>query len=204
MKVAPDVTDIPFSAIHELIKEYGSSDVVVTILEWDSRTGRMPGDEKLPGNEAELAIAAGKETDSSIVIQAGACSYSDVIKTTKETNVLEKNTFICSVAKGEQNSTLQTTFKESISGSASGGIPLAKLGITAALEYTVRPERVFNGPNEDSPYNSREFRVRLYADKGSYTATKTCVPPFQTIEYIIGNWTDPSCWISYSVDRLIE
>lgn len=204
VKVAPGVSDVPASFINDLKQEYGSADVVVTILEWGLRPGRILGDEKLMGDEAELAKAAGNEADSSIVIQSNTYSYYDVIKTTKETDVLEKSAFICSVAKGIQNATLVTTFKESISGSASGGIPIAMLGITATLEYTVCPERIFYGPDEDSPYNSREFRVMFYVDNGSYSATRTRATLPQAVDYFIGNWTDPSCWCSYSVDRLIE
>ena len=203
VKVAPGVSGVPPWAINDLKEEYGSADVLVTVLAWGGSPGGKPGDEAEP---AAGKKAAGEEAGSSIDSRFSASpeySYTDIVKTIKQANVPAKNAFICSAAKGEEY-ILPTTYKASISGSASGFFPISKLGITETLEYTAIQGSVYKGPEEGSQYNSREFRVKFYADEGAYSTTRTLIAPPWTTDYIIGNWTGPSCWYSYSVDRMVE
>lgn len=105
--------------------------------------------------------------------------------------------FVISVAKG-QTTTLSTEFSKTLTAGISG----SPYSITAELEasvtasYTVSHE--FSGPPESSTYNSREYRVRFYAQtynfsqdhymSGMYMGTRT------------GTVDKPTRWAAYSID----
>ncbi len=90
------------------------------------------------------------------------------LNTTQSSAVLRDKSII-SCAKGAQK-TLLVEFSETVSSevtlSSSFGadwLPIAtaqELGIANEVHVTVSTTFVFSGPPEDSPYNSREFRVQ--------------------------------------------
>lgn len=105
--------------------------------------------------------------------------------------------FVISVAKG-QTTTLATEFSQTLTAGISG----SPYSITAELEASVTASysvtHQFSGPPESSPYNSREYRVRFYAQtynysqdhymSGLYMGTKT------------GTVKKPTRWAAYSID----
>jgi len=105
--------------------------------------------------------------------------------------------FVISVAKG-QTTTLTSAFSQELTAGISGSY----YSVTAELKGSVKASysitHQFTGPPESSYYNSREYRVRFYAQtynfnqhhymSGMYIGTKT------------GTVKKPTRWASYSID----
>lgn len=130
--------------------------------------------------------------------------YSDVVKVTTASNVLAKDSFVTSVARG-QTQTLSNTWSGTLSCTISGKIDYASLGITGSLTKTYTKTDVFNGPPESSNYNCREFRVKFYQNQGTYTDKYHT--DFSGSVVVIpesGNWTEPSYYLAYSIDKNVN
>lgn len=105
--------------------------------------------------------------------------------------------FVISVAKG-QTTTLSTAFSQTLTAGISGSpySITAELKASVTASYTVTHQ--FSGPPESSQYNSREYRVRFYAQtynfsqdhymSGVYIGTRT------------GTVDKPTRWAAYSID----
>ena len=116
-------------------------------------------------------------------------------KKTTATNVLAKQEFIMSVAKG---ATKQLSNKVSVSLSAT---PVdmkgyLSLGGTIVKEYDTT--QTFEGPSENSPYNSRMYYVKFYEDRGTYYGRWATDMGAANTES--GTWTSPKYYVEYSVD----
>lgn len=129
----------------------------------------------------------------------------DLKKTVKQSNVVGKDSFVISVAKG-QTSTLSSTWSASLSASATGELNVAKLNLTAKVEKTYSSSYKFNGPPESSTYNSREYRVKFYQNKGTYTAVYSSGIPGSGGAWhpVSGNYTEPTKYAAYSIDKKIS
>ncbi len=131
--------------------------------------------------------------------------YFNIVKNVTKSDILVKDSFVTSVAKG-QSKTLSASWTESLSCSISGEISSTKLGISKSISKTYTKTDRFDGPPENSPYNSREFRVKFYQDKGTYTADwidGNCAT-FCTQGTESGSYTEPTYFYAYSVDRNIR
>ena len=105
--------------------------------------------------------------------------------------------FVISVARG-QTTTLSTEFSQTLTAGISGSpySITAELQASVTASYSVTLE--FSGPPESSRYNSREYRVRFYAQtynysqdhymSGMYMGTRT------------GTVDKPTRWAAYSID----
>lgn len=130
--------------------------------------------------------------------------YTDVLKTTTAYDVLAKDVFVTSVARG-QTQTLSYNWSETLSCSISGNIDYISLGITGSITKSYSKTDVFAGPPEDSGYNSREYRVKFFEDRGTYTANlHTDFPGWVIVIPESGNWAAPSRYLAYSINRVVE
>ena len=73
------------------------------------------------------------------------------------------------VARG-QTQTLSSSWSSTLSCEISGDISSASLGITKSITKSYSKSDTFSGPPENSYYNCREFRVKFYENRGTYTA----------------------------------
>lgn len=109
-----------------------------------------------------------------------------------------QNYFLISVAKG-QTTTLEENYSKTLGTEIIGSYYslTGELNARVTASYTTTYE--FKGPPESSYYNSREYRVRFYAQtynftqhhymSGMYIGTKT------------GTIKKPTRWLSYSIDH---
>lgn len=122
-------------------------------------------------------------------------------KTITASNYIDKDVFVVSVAKG---ATISLTEKWSASLAAEATHSDAKEGLklngTITKEYS--KTQTFSGPPESSQYNSREFRVRFYADKGTYEGYyETDMGRGPSVS---GSFKNPLRYAEYTIDRLIQ
>lgn len=133
--------------------------------------------------------------------------FSDLKTTTTQTDVALNNYFVISVAKGA-TTTLSAEWKKTVKSSVSinsnaQGIPAplaGKLEVSAEVTARYTVTRKFQGPPEESPYNSRQYRVRFYGDKGTWTGiAESQVNPANRPK-VSGTWTKPTRYAEYSID----
>ena len=105
--------------------------------------------------------------------------------------------FVISVAKG-QTTTLTTKFEKTLTAGVSG----SPYSITPELQASVRAEysvtHQFAGPPENSAYNSREYRVRFYAQTYNYTQDHYMSGMYMGTR--TGTVDKPTRWAAYSID----
>lgn len=105
--------------------------------------------------------------------------------------------FVISVAKG-QTTTLSKEFSQTLTAAVSGSpySITAELQASVTASYSVTHE--FSGPPESSRYNSREYRVRFYAQTYNYSQDH-----YMSGMYIgtrTGTVDKPTRWAAYSID----
>lgn len=128
-------------------------------------------------------------------------------KTVTNRKAVGKEEFKFSVAKGE-SVTLTQEFSGALTGSYSGSPykgSLLGVGITVTGKFTVGT--TYSGPAESSPYNSRQFWLRFYEERGNYTQYKdyynAADSKFLYTTSTSGTYKKPTTWVSYSVDSKI-
>lgn len=128
-------------------------------------------------------------------------------KSVTQSDVLVKDEFKFSVAKGEEV-TLSQTYTGSLKGSISGS-PYDKgtigADITITAQYTKGTK--YSGPSESSSYNTREFRMKFYEERGTWKQIKEAISTI-TLKVIAtetktGSYNKPTRYLSYSVDKRI-
>lgn len=125
-------------------------------------------------------------------------------------DALAKDEFKFSVAKGE-TVTLSTKYTGSLTGSFSGTVyNAADLGVNFTISCTYEKGTQYSGPSEDSIYNSREFRMKFYHNAGSYTQSRLATtyyymnPMSSETQTVTGTFTEPTKYLSYSIDKKIS
>lgn len=124
--------------------------------------------------------------------------------------------FVTSVAKGEEY-ILEKEWSVSVSGSYEGSVfDEDKLGINAGVDIKYMQKKSFSGPDEGSIYNSREYRVKVIGEYGTYEQTAdiysyesslpiTLLFPFyEYTESRTGTYLVPKRYFSYSIDHKIN
>lgn len=118
-------------------------------------------------------------------------------KKTTQYDALAKDSFVISVARGATK-TLSKTWTGSLSPSCSYKNAEASLSLNATITRTYSKSETFNGPSEDSSYNSREFRVKFYEDRGTFKGEY--VSDVGDSQPKSGTWKSPTKFLEYSVD----
>ena len=121
-------------------------------------------------------------------------------KTTTSANYIDKDVFVISVAKGSQKS-LTETWKQSLAAEVTHSDANLGLGLNSTITKEYSKTEVFSGPPENSVYNSREFRIRFYADKGTYTGYYETDMGRGT--NVSGTFKNPLRYAEYIIDRNI-
>lgn len=188
--IEPGASNIPDYVIEDIINSNPDAKAI-TIHEWV--------------DNSKQAQTLGSSENSSITPNIRIpMAHKLLSKTTTARNYVAKDDLVISVAKGE-TVYLKKEWTSTVNASVTGGGTISLLGLNASItaKYSVGHE--FKGPPESSPYNSRDFKIKIYADKGTYTAYRYPVgldqEPYR--EYYSGNWVNPTSWSSYSVDRRI-
>lgn len=171
--IGPEAKDVPQEVIDDLVAENGE-DSVITIWKYEEATP-----EPMPR----------------------ATMFFLESKTVTESKALEGDYFIISVAKGSKK-TLSKKFSKTLSASCSESVAKASLSLGSSItaEYSTTYE--FSGPPENSTSNSREFRVKFYEDRGTFTG----ILDFELMhsERVSGTWTSPHSYTEYSIDKKVS
>lgn len=138
-------------------------------------------------------------------------SYSNVVVTKTTSDAVLGDYFIISVARGAEK-TLSSTWTRTISSSlqvatsSTDDFPVPStntLGISASITSSYTTTLLFHGPEESSPYNSRQYRVKFYGDKGTWSATAIWDFNIMRRSQLTGTWIKPTYYAEYSIDQLI-
>ena len=149
-------------------------------------------------------IGQSDEPHDFIAQPASVNYYTDVSKTTITYDEVAKDVFVTSVACG-QTQTLTREWSETLSCNISGNIDYVSLGVKGSITKSYTTTDVFDGPPENSGYNSREYRVKFFQDKGTYTANlHTDFPGWVIVIPESGNWTAPSRYLAYSINWVVD
>ena len=79
---------------------------------------------------------------------------------------------------------------------APDSMPYLSLNQTLTREFST--SETFVGPPEESSSNSREYRVKMFQDEGTYYGQGAS--DMGSIEYESGTWTNPTYYLEYTVD----
>lgn len=120
-------------------------------------------------------------------------------KTKVDAEFAKDDKFVISVARGETVS-LSTKFSAKLVTSVSGTY-YVDLGFTDEVVCTIDRTKTFTGP--DAPYNSREYRVKFYAQKYNWTQERYLMPQNQLIGTKSGTAEEAVRYASYSIDRTL-
>lgn len=122
-------------------------------------------------------------------------------------DALNKDEFKFSVARGEEV-TLSRTYTGSLTGSLSGS-PFDKGAIGANITITAQYTKgtKYTGPSESSSFNTREFRMKFYEERGTWKQIKQAISTINQ-EVIAtdtkeGTYKKPTRFLSYSIDKKI-
>lgn len=122
-----------------------------------------------------------------------------IIKKVLRKDVFAADKFMASCAKG-QTLTIKKDITAKLSATADGNF-MAKVGLklNGDLSYTISEGTTLSGPPETSKYNCREFRCSFYQNEGTWERWGILggIP-----YYFCGNFTEPSMYESYSIDKL--
>lgn len=121
-------------------------------------------------------------------------------KSITRSRYISKNVFITSVAKGSKL-TLGTKFTASLSASVTHKQAKTALGLNSKITLTISATKSFSGPPESSQYNSREYRVKFYAEDGTYKGYY--ITDMGRGSSISGSFTNPLDYAEYSVDKRV-
>jgi|GEM_PF-4713256 len=113
-----------------------------------------------------------------------------------------QDTFLTSVARG-MITTLSRTFSETVNARVtSGNLWVAAAELSGSVTSTVNVQRQFFGPPENSPHNTREFRVRFEGTPFGWRQTRTNNLTGNS-EVRTGAVTIPQRYTIYSIDRTV-
>lgn len=129
-------------------------------------------------------------------------------KTLTRSRYVAEDQFCFSVARGE-TVTLSQSFTATLSLSLSGSPYIeGDLGLTASVSGTYQKSTTYTGPAESSPYNSREFRIKLFAEDGNWTQTQTyynsLTDEVLAVQTETGTYTNPLEFCKYSIDHTVS
>lgn len=124
--------------------------------------------------------------------------------------VSAKRVFQFSVAKGE-TVTLTRSFSASYKGSISGSVfNKADIGAEVTMKGSMDKTTTYVGPPEDSPYNSREFGIEFFEERGTYVQTRDVYrisqlgqKTYLRTDKVNGTYKKPVAFASYSVNNKI-
>ncbi len=129
-------------------------------------------------------------------------------KTVTNANAVGKEEFKFSVAKGEET-TLTEEFSASLSGNFTGSpYESSQLGVSGTITGKYAKGTKYSGPPESSPYNSRQFWLRFYEERGNYTQYKDYYNA-EDSAYLFttstsGTYKKATTWASYSIDSYLS
>lgn len=174
--ILPQAKQIPSDIVNNIIKE--NPNCSITISNW-----------------VESNIS-GSQITPQIVLPG------KITKTTSARNAVASDKFVISVAKGSTKK-LTSIWKGSLSATCSITEVKRSLELGLTIEKTYSKETTFNGPPESSSYNSREYRVKFYEDRGTFKETLRITDMGQKLPDRSGTWTSPVSYAEYSVDKKI-
>lgn len=189
-------TNVPQEVIDSLIEENPQAGVI-TIYgygEFENNVKSSPVNTRPEQREANIMYGPTRTTFSNV-----------------RRGVTLKKEFKFSVAKG-QSVTIKKRFTTSFSGTANGDpLEIGKLGLTLKVEGMFEVGTTYNGPAENSQFNSRSFFIDIYGETGNYTQTRTKTTlieggqPIGTVtETRQGTYKNPTTWRAYSADYYIN
>lgn len=167
----------------------------ITIHGW----GKPGGGKRAAGGAYALGIIPG---------EGGYYARIETEKTSTKAEYAAADYFCFSAAKGETG-TLAKNYAEQLS-LFIDGLPFSKtdLGLTSSVNAAYPKGTPYSGPSEDTEGNSREFRLRLYAEEGEWTQSKTYYNSWDDsvlgTEERTGSYINPTCYLTYSIDLTIE
>lgn len=121
-------------------------------------------------------------------------------KITKSSYV-DKDSFVISVAKGSKI-TLSETWSESLSASVTHAQAKKSLKLNGTITKTYTKTQSFSGPPESSAYNSREYRVKFYAEMGTYKGYY--ITDMGRGSSVSGSFKNPLRYAEYSIDKKVS
>ena len=125
-----------------------------------------------------------------------------VIRAAVHKNV-KKDEFIISVAKGK-TTTIKQTFTLSLSTMVSGSYyDKAELGFKNAISLTIQKADTYTGPTDGEGGNSKEYRVRFYAQNWKWKQERYLMPQNQLEGTKTGTAVEATRFAEYSIVRTI-
>lgn len=111
---------------------------------------------------------------------------------------VKKNVFVASVSKGQTKTIEQkitATLKTTISGTY-----YVDLGLDASITVEVKKGETRTGPPENSEYNSREYRIKFFAQNYKWTQNKYYMATGEFVSQTSGTASVPTKYAEYCID----
>ncbi len=171
VSVEPNAVNVPQELVQELVAEYPDTHITITGYK-----------------EAVLAPTP------------NLWWFDLTEKNTTQQDVMAKDSFVISVARGATK-TLSKTWTGSLSPSCSYKNAQSSLSLNGTITRTYSKSETFDGPSEGSSYNTREFRVKFYEDRGTFKGQY--VSDAGDSQKKSGTWKSPTRFLEYSVDHRV-
>lgn len=194
--------DVPGYLVHEIIASNPNAHNI-TIYEI--------GEAKQMVTDAPMALEMKTNLIAPMSFFPVVYYYTKTEKYIRSQNVLNKDVFQFSCAKG-QTVTLTQSYNVTVKGSFAGEVfDSTKLGIDVSLTGGYSKSTSYTGPSDSSPYNSRQFRTKFYENveayiqyADGYSIRDKGEPVFIGTSTKSGNLYIPTYYVNYSVDSYVS
>ena len=183
-----DALDIPDDLLSDIVSSHPDSGEII-IYNWGCAEETQPTG----------GLAVPKSLTYSIVRTQ---------KTVTDASAVKSEVFKFSVGKGEEV-TLSYTMSSTVSGSVTGTpYDAGQIGYNTSITGYFSAGVTYHGPSESSPYNSRQYWLRFFEERGNYTQYRDYYNGadssyLYTIGPTSGTYKKPTTWASYSIDLYV-
>ena len=198
---------MPEEVIQQLASDYPTADAITIVTWMDADLSEQMTEMIAADYPANVSVAAtGWQTSFTARSSYQTIYYLNAARETTEDFIVLEDILLTTRAKGSHgplDEAFDHTVASSLSQCSDGAPPLsfAELGMTEFLRAYIPAGEVFAGPAENSPCNSREYRIRWFGRTGTWNALY--VP--ESGDYIpaFGEWTEVTGYVIYAIDRFI-
>jgi hypothetical protein len=174
----------------------------------ESTATQLLDNDRIQDGDIVTIYEVGSVEQSSVVTRkpSRAASTSGLTGSVKTTLTYGKeyktsNFFVISVAKG-QTTTLAKEFSQTLTTNFAVGNAFVKADIGGSLSVKCSKSEKFKGPEANSKYNSREFRIQCYARRVDWVQKKYNLFN-KLVETRSGTAYSPTRYLMYSIDHKI-
>lgn len=206
--IEDDAAGVPDAVVDQIIADYPEAEAIV-VLKWLTAPFPQELADQIASEHPDAVniVVTGWQTPDSAKSVHSTIYYQNAARTTTAGPVALEDQFLCTRAKGSFGplaSPFEYTLYSELTQTPQNEplLVCAELGMMEYIRLSIPADKLFAGPDENAPQNSREYRVRWYGSTGQWTALFT--PTDGAPEPVSGTWAEVEGYVVYAVDRMIQ